>query len=328
MVARIRQGESEIADSISQITVLFASITGLTELAQRKSVREIATIFTQVVNAFDQQAEKYGIEKQNTFGANYIAVCGLSRAYLDHIDRTVNFALRILETLQPINEKHQINLGLRIGIHSGAVMAAMIGTQNFSYRLWGETIQVAANLNNQAALEVNSIVVTQPIYESLADQYLFVPSTLVEIEDLGEFPRWLLVTGSGAFSEQIKMVKTSFNKLLPEADSMAKVFYERLYEVVPTVRSLFKGEPQQRQEKLWYVLKNAIDGLSNLEELIPKVQDFGHRYIGHRLKKKDYEKIGAALLWALEQKLGQNFTPEVQKAWSSVYMLVSGVLSR
>ena len=328
VVARIRQGESEIADSINQVTVLFAKITGLNELSRRKSVRETAVILTQLLDIFSEQAEQYGVEKQNTFGANYIAICGLSRAYLDHMDRTVNFALRILESLQPINEQHQVNLGLRIGIHSGAMMAAIIGTQNFSYHLWGETVQVAANLNNKAMLGVSSIVVTQPIYESLADQYLFVPYYSVEIEELGEFASWILITGSGIFSEQINLVKTSFNKFVPEAESLAQIFYERLYEVAPTVRSLFNGDPQQRQEKLWHVLKSAVNGLNDLEELIPKVQDFGRRYIGHRVKEKDYERVGEALLWTLEQKLGRNFTPEVQKAWISVYTLLSGVLSR
>ncbi|MGK7896604.1 MAG: adenylate/guanylate cyclase domain-containing protein [Xenococcus sp. (in: cyanobacteria)] len=328
VVARIRQGEVEIADSITQVTVLFASITGLTELSQNKSAREIAAILTQLFNAFDEQAEKYGVEMQHTLGGNCVAVCGLSRAYLDHVDRTVNFALRILASLQPINQQHQVDLGLRMGIHSGGITAAIIGTQNFSYRLWGETIEVAANLNNQTVLGTNSIVVTQEIYESLADQHLFVPYHSVEIENLGDFASWLLVTGLGAFSEQIKLVETSFNKLLPESDSLAEMFYERLYEVAPTVRSLFKGEVQERREKLWYILQNAVDGLSDLEELIPKVQDFGRRYIGHRVKDKDYESIGEALLWTLKQKLGHNFTPELQKAWISVYTLLSGVLSR
>lgn len=328
VVARIRQGESEIADSISQVTVLFAQITGLTELSQRKSVREVASILTQLINAFDEQAEQYGVEKQNAIEANYVAVCGLSRAYLDHVERTVNFALRILETLQSLNKQHQIDLGLRIGIHSGAIMAAIIGTRNFSYRLWGETVQVAAHLNNQSILGTNSIVVTQPISESLADQHLFVPYHSVEIENLGQFASWLLVTRSGILSEQINLVESSFNKLLPEAESTAQIFYERLYEIAPTVRSMFKGEVTERKAQLWYILKTAVNGLSDLEELVPKVQDFGRRYIGHRVKKKDYEHVGEAWLWTLEQKLGQNFTPELKKAWISVYTLISGVLSR
>jgi len=328
VVARVKQGETEIADTMPQVTVLCASITGLTKLSQRKSAREVATILSQLVNAFDQQAEQYGIEKQNTVGAEYVAVCGLSRGYLDHIDRTVNFALGMLETLQPINEEHQVNLGLRMGIHSGEMMAAIIGTRKFSYHLWGETLKVAANLNQKAILGLNSIVVTQPIHEGLAEQHLFIPHHSVEVDDLGEFASWLLLTSSGLFSEQINIVENSFNQLLPEADSMAQIFYERLYEMAPTVRSLFKGDTSQRQKQLMSTLKNGVEGLSNLEEFVPKVQDFGHRYVGHRVKEKDYEKVGEALLWTLEQKLGQDFTPEVQEAWASAYTLLSGVLSR
>ncbi|ELS00894.1 family 3 adenylate cyclase [Xenococcus sp. PCC 7305] len=328
VVARVKQGESEIADAVTQVTVLWASITGLNKLSGHKSTREVATILNQLVNAFDEQAEQYGVEKQNTIGANYVAVCGLSRAYLDQIDRTVNFGLRMLETLQQINQQHQVHLGLRIGIHSGAMMAAIIGTQKFSYHLWGETVKVAANLNSKAGLGLNSIVVTQPIFTSLSEQHLFIPHRSVEIEDLGQLATWLLVTRTGVFDEQIDIVKTSFNDLLPEADSLAKIFYEQLYEMAPSVRSMFKGEPHQRQQQLLYVLQSAVKGLSNLEELVPKVQDFGRRYVGHRVKEKDYENVGEALLWSLKQKLGQDFTPEVQKAWAAVYNLLSGVLSR
>ncbi len=195
VVARVKQGEAEIADSIPQVTVLFARIVGLTELSRYKSAKEVAAILNQVIKTFDKQAEQYGVERQNTVGANYVAVCGLSRAYLDHVDRTINFALGILETLQPINDEHQVDLGLRIGIHSGAIMAGIIGTQKFSYHLWGETVNVAANLDNKVVLGLNSIVVTQPIRESLADRHMFVPYQSVEIEDLGQLETWLLVTG-------------------------------------------------------------------------------------------------------------------------------------
>ena len=207
VVARVKQGEAEIADAIPQVTVLFARIVGLTELSRYKSAKEVAAILNQVIKTFDEQAKQYGVERQNTMGANYVAVCGLSRAYLDHVDRTINFALGILETLQPINDEHQVDLGLRIGIHSGAIMAGIIGTQKFSYHLWGETVNVAANLDNKVLLGLNSIVVTQPIRESLADQHMFVPYQSVEIEDLGQLETWLLVTGKGMFSEQIDIVE-------------------------------------------------------------------------------------------------------------------------
>lgn len=192
VIARIKQGEDNIADFVPQVTVLFARLSGLEELARHKSAAETAAIFNRLVNAFDESAEQYGMEKQHTVGAIYVAVCGLSRAYLDHTERAVSTALNMLAALEPINAEYSANLSLQIGIHSGSVMAGIIGIQKFAYKLWGETVNIAAKLSNEA--DLNNIVVTQPIQETLADQQTFVRNKTLEIEDREKLLTWLLST--------------------------------------------------------------------------------------------------------------------------------------
>ncbi len=324
VVARIKQGEQQIIDSVSQATILFARIVGLSHLSAHKQNSEILVIFSQLINAFDENAAQYGVSKQNTIGDNYVTVCGLSRAYLDHTERTVKFALQMLETVDAINEKHQVDLSLQIAIHAGPLMAGIIGTENFAYQIWGETTNIAANLATKVAW--NSIVVTLPVYELLSDQYLFVKYQSIAAGDLGELTTWMLFTPMGRFSRQVALVQTSFTQLLSQGDSTAKLFYHRLFEVAPETHSMFKGDMALQRIKLIEALQIAVNGLSNLEKILPIIQDLGRKHASYGVKEEQYESFAEALLWTLEQKLGQDFTPEVKAAWMSASTLLIGVM--
>lgn len=324
VIARVKQGEEQIADTVQQATILFARIVGLAQLSQHKSVHEVTAILNKLVSAFDERAEQYGMEKQNAIGENYVAVCGLSRAYLDHPERTVKLALQMLEILPTINQEHQVDIGLKIGIHSGSLTAGIIGTQKFAYKLWGETLNIVANLNTKVG--INTIVVTKSIRESLADQYMFVQYQAVEVEDIGQLATWILVTSKGMFSRQVELIQTSFVQLLSQADSGAKLFYNRLFELAPDLRPLFKGDMAQQRRNFMDTLQIVVNGLSNLEKLLPSVQALGRRHAGYGVQEEHYETVGEALLWALEQKFGQDFTPELKRAWISAYILLSGVM--
>ena len=205
VVARIKQGEQQIIDFIPQATVLFARIVGLSQLSATNKNKEVLVIFNKLVNAFDENARKYGVNKQNTIGDYYVAVCGLSSAYLDHVERTVKFALQMLETLDAINQEHELDLGLRIAIHSGSLMAGIVGTQNFAYQIWGETVDIAANLSSKLA--ANGILITQIVGENLSDQYSIINHNAVEIDGLGELPTWMLVAPSKN-SQQLHTVES------------------------------------------------------------------------------------------------------------------------
>jgi|GEM_PF-124251 len=321
---RVRQGEAQIADSVPQATVLFARIVGITQLARNKSAQEITTILNRLVNVFDEKAQQYGLDKENTVGTTYVTVCGLSKTYLDHPERTVNFAREMLEALPSINQEYQVDISLRIGINSGSVMAGIVGTQKFAYKLWGETVNVAANLNTKTG--TNTILVTPAVRERLQEQYLFVRYQSVEVEDSAQIPTWILVTPTGAFSQQVDLVQSSFSQLLSQADATAKLFYERLFEMAPAVRPMFKEDMAQQRKKFIDMLQIAVNGLSNLDKLLPTVQNLGRRHVGYGVKPEQYETVGEAFLWALEQKLGEDFTPEVKRAWISAYTLLSGVM--
>ena len=196
VAARLKQGEEKIADRIQQVTILFSSIDGFSQLSEEREVSEAAALLNELVTGFDDAAEKYDLEKLNALGEHYVAACGLTKQRLDQTKRTLDFALAITHLLQSFNNKHATNLKLRIGIHTGAVKAAIVGNRQFAYNLWGETVNLANCLHQQA--KPGSILVTQTAYESVRDLYAFEQDDAIAIKTLGTeaIATWVLVPTS------------------------------------------------------------------------------------------------------------------------------------
>lgn len=121
----------------------------------------------------------------------------------------------------------------------------------------------------------------------------------------------------------IDAVQGSFAKVAPIAPKAAELFYGRLFELDPELKPLFKGNMEEQGAKLMKMIGVAVNGLNNLEAIVPAVQNLGVRHIEYGVKDKDYDTVGAALLWTLGQGLGDAFTPEVEAAWTEVYTLLA-----
>src|SRR5262245_20526792 len=118
---------------------------------------------------------------------------------------------------------------------------------------------------------------------------------------------------------QKALVQTTFATIAPIADDAAVLFYQRLFEIAPELRPLFRGDMSEQRKKLMQMLTAAVKGLDRLEQLVPVVQDLGRRHAHYGVEDKDYDTVGAALLWTLEMGLGAAFTAEVKDAWATVY---------
>jgi nitric oxide dioxygenase len=122
---------------------------------------------------------------------------------------------------------------------------------------------------------------------------------------------------------QIKLVQTSFAKVAPIAATAADLFYGRLFEIAPQVRAMFPDDLSDQKKKLMAMLGFAVAGLSHLDTLVPAVQALGRRHVGYGVTAAHYTPVGAALLWTLQQGLGEAFTPEVKDAWATAYITLS-----
>lgn len=127
--------------------------------------------------------------------------------------------------------------------------------------------------------------------------------------------------------KQTEIVKQTWSRVAPIADTAATLFYDRLFELDPTTRPLFKAEnlPEQRR-KLMQTLDQLVRGLDRLDDLVPAIEELGRRHVGYGVRAAHYDTVGAALLWTLEQGLGEHWTPEAQAAWTDVYALTAGVM--
>lgn len=126
--------------------------------------------------------------------------------------------------------------------------------------------------------------------------------------------------------EQIKMVKDSWDMVVPIAGTAAELFYGKLFELDPALRPMFKGDMEEQGKKLTQMIGIAVDGLDQLDEIVPAVQELGVRHLEYNVKSSHYDTVGDALLWTLEQGLGEAFTPAVKGAWTDVYMLLANTM--
>jgi hemoglobin-like flavoprotein len=125
---------------------------------------------------------------------------------------------------------------------------------------------------------------------------------------------------------QIKLVQTSFAQVAPIAATAADLFYGRLFEIAPEVRSMFPDDLSGQKKKLMAMLGTVVAGLSHIDTLLPAVQALGKRHAGYGVSAEQYAPVGAALLWTLEKGLGSAFTAEVEEAWSAAYTMLAGAM--
>lgn len=124
-------------------------------------------------------------------------------------------------------------------------------------------------------------------------------------------------------TDQIQVVQSTFNVVRSIAGSAAELFYTRLFELDPSLRSMFKGDITRQGQMLMSMLGTAVNGLTKLETLVPVVHQLGIRHAGYGVRAAHYDTVGQALLWTLEQSLGEAFTPAVRSAWTAAYVLLA-----
>jgi hemoglobin-like flavoprotein len=126
--------------------------------------------------------------------------------------------------------------------------------------------------------------------------------------------------------DQVKLVQDSFAKVAPISEQAAVLFYDRLFEVAPQVKAMFPDDMTEQRRKLMMMLAAVVNGLCDLESILPATSALAKRHVGYGAKAEHYPVVGAALLWTLEQGLGDGWTPELADAWATAYVTLSGYM--
>jgi len=127
-------------------------------------------------------------------------------------------------------------------------------------------------------------------------------------------------------AQQIELVQASFEMVRPIADQAAETFYQRLFEIAPGYRSLFRNNMNKQGAMLMSTLGLAVGSLNNLEVILPAVRSLGQRHAGYGVTAEHYQPVAEAFLWTLDHYLGEAFTPELQQAWVEAYTILAGAM--
>ncbi|NQW46871.1 MAG: response regulator [Planctomycetes bacterium] len=148
---RLKNGQSRIADSFPAATVLFADLCGFTEYSQHVAAPHLVDMLDEIFTAFDHIAADHGVEKIKTIGDAYMAVAGVPQPRADHAEAVAEMALEMLDGFAAVMRGRGMSLEVRIGIHSGSVVAGVIGRHKFIYDLWGDTVNMASRMESHGA---------------------------------------------------------------------------------------------------------------------------------------------------------------------------------
>ena len=187
---RLKQGESTIAETYPEVTVLFADLVGFTPLTARLGPRQIVSMLSDIFERFDSLADRLKVEKIKTIGDSYMAVGGVPERDPLHCQRIAEFALALRKSFDEYSKDFEQPLQIRIGFHTGTVVAGVVGTRKFSFDLWGDVVNVASRMESSGA--AGAIHVSDAVRIRLDDDYEFEDRGEVDLKGKGMTSTWFL----------------------------------------------------------------------------------------------------------------------------------------
>ncbi|MFS4491423.1 adenylate/guanylate cyclase domain-containing protein [Maribacter sp. 2308TA10-17] len=173
-VKRLKNGERAFADEYQNVSLVVIDIVGFSQLTQNVGAHESVQMLNAIVEALDDSATNNHVERLRTVGDSYFAACGLFEPRLDHVKRVLQFAKEARQLIDQINLNNQIELGIQASIHTGSVIAGVVGTERFSFDVWGNLVSELFHINELE--QENEILVSKEIVERIDDSYSFVDS--------------------------------------------------------------------------------------------------------------------------------------------------------
>jgi class 3 adenylate cyclase len=196
IVPRLRDGEAPIADQFADVTVVFADIVGFTPLAERLGPKGTVLVLNELFAKFDQAAGRHGIEKIETTGDGYLAVGGAPSALDNHPEAAARFAIEIVQAARGTSAADGAPIQVRVGVHTGPVLAGVIGQSRFHYKVFGETVNVASRV--QGECQAGRVLVSEATCKRIRGIFPLEEHAIVELKGHGPMRTyWLLSESAG-----------------------------------------------------------------------------------------------------------------------------------
>lgn len=189
-----------IANHYDNVSILFADLVNFTPLSAEVSPNEMVGLLNEIFSHFDSLVDLYGVEKIETVGDEYMAACGVPRPHPQHAQAIARLALDMSSYMASLTPRYGRRLEVRIGIHSGPIVAGVIGRKKFAFELFGDTVNTANRMQSHGV--PSRIQVTRATFELLKDEFVCEPRGPVMIKGKGEMETWFLVAEKQKTSEQ------------------------------------------------------------------------------------------------------------------------------
>jgi class 3 adenylate cyclase len=190
IVDRINNGEQMIADHAEAVTILFADIVGFTQMASRQSASDLVRFLNSIFSAFDALTERFGGEKIKTIGDAYMVAFGLPDPRPDHAEAAALLARAMLEEIRPFRTNTDAPVNLRIGLHTGAAIAGVIGQRKFSFDVWGNTVNIASRMESHG--EPGKVHVSESVAKALDGKFALHERGQIEVKGAGAMRTFFL----------------------------------------------------------------------------------------------------------------------------------------
>lgn len=190
IAGRLKGGEKSIANGHEIVSVMFADLCGFTALSRKTTPADLVSMLNGIFTAFDHIVEKHGVEKIKTIGDCYMLVGGIPLHRDDHAAAVAECALEMLDALAALNRDNGTELQMRVGIHTGPVVAGVIGKIKFTYDLWGDTVNVASRMESSG--QPGRIHISEQTEAQLRGRFPLEDRGFVECKGLGPVKTFFL----------------------------------------------------------------------------------------------------------------------------------------
>jgi class 3 adenylate cyclase len=201
IATRIKGGEAAIADFHGEATVMFADLSGFTAMASNCSPRELVNLLNDLYSRFDDLTNQFGLEKLKTIGDAYMAVAGLEDQHGPHAAKAADCALAMLADLEAFNAAHGTQLALRVGLHTGPLIAGIVGKRQFAYDVWGDTVNVASRMESHG--EPGRIQISEATYKHVRTTHRCANAGEKPVKGKGLMKTWFVNGRRGAYAAAI-----------------------------------------------------------------------------------------------------------------------------
>lgn len=192
IAARVKGGEHDIAEEVQNVTLMFAYLRGIHELAVRiNNPKKTAELLNILTARFETASTEFNVRREPTLSNRFTAICGLDEEEGDRIETIVRYAITVQRITRAFNAEFGSNLMLQIGIHSGNMLATVLQTDAFRFELWGSTVEITDMLETHAG--VDTILVSHEVYLRVQHLYTFEPHEPVELENDRRWRAWTLI---------------------------------------------------------------------------------------------------------------------------------------